>query len=208
MEEILRYGFTAHYGLPPCISMNFATETKESYFEVEDLPNKEISIFTSRDRGTAKFSNPDKMNLTIFNYDKFVSTLPSYFQEGRKRCDIILTCTFDRYFILGELKDRTIIRKRSESKVKKGAENQLLQTLNTLIEVPEVLDFMNTKSIKRCCYFNKQSKSPDLINAVKAFNRLPNIFPEGFQMPHPAFESLNFEFWEYTGEQTLILRLK
>ncbi len=40
---------------------------------------------------------------------------------------------------------------------------------------------------------------------VVIFNRLANVFPDGFKMTHSDIEALDFEFWEYTGEQTLTM---
>lgn len=200
MEDLLRTDFTAHYGLPICTTTNITEVTIEPYFEIEDTEAKEIMLHIARGRGMANFSNPSKMQITIANYDKFVTSLPNHFQEGKKRCDIIVTCNTNKYFVLGELKDSPNI-KNHRTKAKK----QLVQSLRTLIEVNEILDYINAKSIKRCCYFNKQSKSPAIINAVTAFNRLANVFPDGFKMTHSDIEALGFEFWEYTGEQTLTM---
>jgi hypothetical protein len=71
--------------------------------------------------------------------------------------------------------------------------------------VPQFLALTNNKTIKRCCYFNKQTSSPAILTATTAFNRLSLIFQDGFQMSHPAIEGQNFEFWEYLGGHTLTL---
>ena len=203
MEDLLRTDFTSHYGLSVCTTAKITVVTNEPYFEIEDTNVKEIMLHTSRGRGMANISNPSKMQITVANYDKFISNLPHSFQNARKRCDILVTCDNDRYFILGELKDRNISNKNSRHNVKKGAKEQLFQSLKTLTDVQEILDYINAKLVKRCCYFNKQSKSPTILNAVTAFNRLANVFPDGFKMTHSDIEALGFEFWEYTGEQTL-----
>jgi hypothetical protein len=205
MEDLLRNDFTFHYGLSVCTTTNLIVVTNELYFEIEDTDAKEIILHTARGRGIANFSNPNKMLITVANYDKFVSNLAPSFQEGKKRCDVLVTCDRNRYFVLGELKDRNISTVRSRHNVKRDAKKQLFQSLRTLTDVPEILDYINSKSIRRCCYFNKQAKSPSIINAISAFNRLANVFPDGFKMTHSDIEALNFEFWEYTGEQTLTM---
>ena len=200
MNDLLMNKFTAHYGLPVPIITNYFIETDIPYFEIEDTKAGEIVIHNARGLGMANFSNNDRINLTIVNYDKFVTSLPHHFQNGRKRCDILLSCSLNRYFILGELKDRN-----PSGKVRSGAKKQLIASLRTLIAVQEISVYVNNKIVKRCCYFNKQSNSPALINATFAFNRLPNIFPAGFKMSNPTIEAFGFEFYEYTGVQTMTL---
>lgn len=200
METLLRKDFTSYYGLPECIEPDITQNTTEEYFELEDTELKEIVIHTVRGNGMANFANPQKLDLVIANYDKFVSSLPHQFQHAQKRCDIGISGDNSQYFVLGELKDSPNIKKH-RSKAKK----QLLMSLNSILAVPTFSAYINLKTIKRCCYFNKQSKAPSSINASTAFNRLPNAFPDGFEMPNPEFESLGFSFYEYTGRQTLVI---
>jgi hypothetical protein len=199
MEDLLRNDFTAHYGLPVCTEPNLVIQTIEPYFEIEDTAAREIAIHTTVGRGMARFSNPNALAVTIANYDKFVTSLPNHFQNGKKRCDIIV-CDDVRNLILGEIKDSPNIKQH-----RKKAKKQLYESLTTLLAVPQFLASANIKTVKRCCYFNKQTNSPALITATTAFNRLSTIFQGGFQMNHPGIEGHNFEFWEYLDGQTLTL---
>lgn len=199
MEDLLRNDFTTHYGLPVCIEPNLVIETEEPYFEIEDTVSREIAIHTIIGQGMARFSNPATLKITISNYDKFVTSLPNPFQNGRKRCDIVV-CDNEKYFILGEIKDSPNIKQH-----RKKAKKQLFESLTTLTAVPQILASINLRSVKRCCYFNKQTSSPALITATTAFNRLSTIFDDGFKMSHPGIEGQNFEFWEYLGGQTLTM---
>lgn len=199
MENLLRNDFTAHYGLPVCTEPNLVIETDELYFEIEDTFAREIVIHTTIGEGMARFSNPTSLRITVANYDKFVSSLPSRFQNNRKRCDIIVSDA-GRHFMLGEIKDSPNIKQH-----RKKAKKQLFESLTTLIAVPQILASINIRIIKRCCYFNKQTSSPAPITAITAFNRLSTIFTDGFKMSHTGIEGQNFEFWEYLGGQTLTL---
>jgi len=199
MKDLLRNDFTTHYGLPVCIEPNLVIETNEPYFEIEDTVAREIVIHTIVGQGMARFSNPANLTITISNYDKFVTSLPNPFQNGRKRCDIVI-CDDEKYFILGEIKDSPNIKQH-----RKKAKKQLFESLTTLTAVPQILVSINLKSVKRCCYFNKQTSSPAIISATTAFNRLSTIFIDGFKMSHLGIEGQNFEFWEYLGGQTLTM---
>jgi hypothetical protein len=199
MEDLLRNDFTAHYGLPVCVEPNLVIQTKETYFEIEDTASRELVLHTVFGNGMARFVNPNAINVTIANYDKFVTSLPNHFQRGKGRCDLVV-CDADRNLILGEIKDSPQIKH-----YRKIAKKQLSESLTTLLEVPQILAFSKEKTIKRCCYFNKQSNAPATITATSSFNRLSAIFQDGFQMSHPEIENKNFEFWEYLGGQTMKL---
>lgn len=196
----------AHYGLPVPTTTNWFIKTVETYFEIEDTNAGEIVLHTARGAGMGKFSNSDALEVTIFNYEKFITSIKSTtFQTGRQRCDILLNSNDDKYFILGEIKDRAIINSRYRKNVRKGAKEQLLASIRTILVVPEITSYLINKNTKRCCYFNKQSASPAILSATTAFNRLPSFYPDGFQMSKPDIEAFGFEFYEYTGEQTMKL---
>lgn len=203
MEVLLKNDFTTHYGLPACIEPNLVIQTNETYFEIEDTLAREIAIHITNGDGMARFSNPNALTITIANYDKFVTTLPNHFQNGIKRCDIALTS--QSQFILGELKDRNINKPKKKRRVSSDAKKQLFVSLTTLLAVPTIAALANSKNVKKCCYFNKQTNAPVLINATTAFNRLSRLFQDGFRMSHPGIEGHNFEYWEYLGGQTLTL---
>lgn len=206
MENLLTNNFVSHYNIP-LPTTNWAIKTQERYFEVEDTNAGEIQLHTSRGAGMAKFSNQDTLELTIINYDGFITSIPDeVFKSGRKRCDILVTCNTDRYFILGEIKDRSVLNQNTQKNVRKEAKKQLISSLNTILAVPEIISYLNLKVVKRCCYFNKQSASPIILSATTAFNRLLSFYPEGFKMSNPDMENLGFEFYEYTGEQTMVLK--
>jgi hypothetical protein len=203
MEALLRNDFTTHYGLPICTEPNLVITTKESYFEIEDRASKDLVLHTKGGRGMARFSNPSLLAISVTNYDKFMTSLPSHFEKGKKRCDMVVTS--QSQFILGELKDRDISKPKKKRSVRSGSKEQLFVSLTTLLAVPQIAALANSKKIKKCCYFNKQSNAPALLSATSAFNRLSTLFQDGFKMSHSGIESHDFEFWEYVGVQTLTL---
>ena len=199
MEALLRNDFTAHYGLPVCTEPYLVITTEAPYFEIEDTVAKEMALHTTKGDGMARFSNPSRLIITIVNYDKFVTSLPNHFQKGRKRCDLIV-CGNGRHLILGEIKDSPNVKQH-----RKKAKKQLYESLTTLLAVPQVATLVNSKSIKKCCYFNKQTDAPKLLSATTAFNRLSTLFEDGLKMGYPDIEAHDFEFWEYLSGQTLTL---
>jgi hypothetical protein len=201
MENLLEFDLIQHYNLPAVTVTNWFIKTAEVYFEIEDTNAGVIVLHTNRGLGMGKFSNRDGLDVTIINYDKFITSIQDQpFKNNRKRCDILLASANNRYLILGELKDRNISKT-----VRKIAKKQLLSSLQTMLAVPPILNYSTQKAVKRCCYFNKQSASPATLTATTAFNRLPNIYPDGFKMSNPDIEALDFDFYEYTGAQTMAL---
>lgn len=199
MDSLLREAFTTHYGLPTYTGSDLLFITSDNYFELEDTANKQMVLSTQQGSGTAKITNTSAIKLTIVNYDKFISDLPVAFQTDKERCDGLMTGGSSFVFI--ELKDRENIKK-ARSKARK----QLIASLKTIIAVPTIKTFVETKTNKKCCYFNKQAASPSPLNATRAFNRLPNQFPHGQRYNDEAMQVLGFEFWELTGSQTLTIK--
>ncbi len=199
MEKLLGTDFAVHYGLVVHGLVHPILVTHAPYFEIEDN-NGSLQIHLIRQMGMAKFTNSDQLMLEIANYDGFITQLPPQFQHGKQRCDVILTCDEGRYFILGELKDR-----KKNSKVRRKAREQLVDSLRTLLGVPQIGAFIGGKAVRSCCYFNKQSSSPAVLTATVAFNRLNSTFPDGFRMQNAQIGAMGFEFYEYTGDQTMML---
>ena len=197
MENLLKNDFTTHYGLPVSTVTAISIHTNAPYFEIEDDENRELVLHFTVGNGMAKYNNRLRHAITIINYDKFITALPHAFQEGKKRCDtIVYTNENQQYFLLNELKDRI-----PKSKVRSGAKAQLLASLTLLMDVPTIHSFIDTFIVKRCCYFNKQSIAPIIINATTAFNRLNTITTNGLKMSYPAVEVLGFDYYEYSASQ-------
>lgn len=166
-------------------------------FEIDDV-NRSLIVNKSISNGMAKYENPNQKNVRILDYDGFLSSLPSSFNNGKKRCDVILHTTNDyAYFLLNELKDRI-----PKTTVRSGAKKQLEHTLTELFNVPTISAYITNFQNKVCCYCNRQPVAPLGINAIGAFNRLSTIAPNGIQLSAPNIEAFGFIFMEYKGAQT------
>jgi hypothetical protein len=197
METLLKKYLTLHYGLNESFISNISIQTNASYFEIEDDASKETQIHFTAGLGMAAYKNSNNLHVAIINYDKFITSLPISFQHGRERCDLIVYTTANRgYFLLNELKDR-----KPKNKVRTKSASQLSASLKCLMEVPNVAVFIDQYTIKRCCYFNKQSIPPPNINATFAFNRLNQLTPDGIEMSNADMESYGFKFFQYLGGQ-------
>jgi len=199
MEDLFLTSFPQHYGQASPSLDGLLHETNASNFEIEDC-QEHMNVHLQAGLGMARIENPDLLNLRIFNYEGYINRFSHQFQHGKKRCDFLLASDNDRYFVLGELKDRNPF-----DDVEQGARKQLLGSLLTILNVPEISAFIDTKPIRNCCYFNKQASAPQVINATDAFNRINELQHDGFEMKDHKFMQHGFGYYEFYGAQTMKL---
>lgn len=197
MEARLRNDFTSYYGLAVSVTPNISLATNAKYFEIEDDAHGETQLHFVAGNGMAIYRNPNSYNISIINYDKFVTGLPQAFQQGKKRCDLVVHSDNNEYFLLNELKDRN-----PKGSFRSKATTQLLVSLTLIMAVPTISAFANGHGVRQCCCFNKQSIAPAIISATTAFNRVSTISTNGFKMSNPSIESFGFELYEYSGTQS------
>lgn len=196
METLLKEEFTAHYGLTVSTINNITQHVNFALIEIEDDEDRETQITDYPNSGTAIYQNPNRKEIAVINYDKFITSLDVVFQNGRKRCDLIVyTETNTDYFLLNELKDANPRIGRRKAK------KQLVQSLMDLMAVGSIERFIRKFGVKRCCFFNKRVIYPQFINAGTVFNRVNTIVPQGLQLHNANIEGLGFELFEYTGGQ-------
>ena len=204
MDSLLKNDFTSFHQLPISI-LNIRQDTNLPYFELEDV-NTVLTLFSIKDCGTAKYANPNNLEITIIDYDTFITSLSHRFKQGKSRCDAIVYTQNKSCFFLNELKNRIIVNENAFEEVLSKAISQMLKTLRLLKTVQSIDTFINTFTEKRCCYSNKQSNNPSqIIDAPNAFNRLNNLAPDGIKMEHSEINALGFQLFQYTGSQTIKL---
>ncbi len=205
MNDLLSQNFTLHFGLTTSTTI-ISQVCNDIAFNLND---DAVLIYPS-EFGIAKFKNPTSKTINIINYEFFFKSLPHSFQQNKENCDLIVYTNDNSFFSLNELTDtlfqyvEDFIRPDGISRIGKRnkAISQLSNTLRYLIQVPEILNYLNRFTNKRCCFFSKQSSAPTSINAISAFGKLSEITPNGIQSPVPDINQYNFEFWEFYGKQT------
>ncbi|WP_395048116.1 hypothetical protein [Flavobacterium sp.] len=204
MDSLLKNDFTSFHQLPISV-LNIRQNTNLEYFELEDIDTV-LTLSSIKDSGTAKYANPNNLEVTIIDYDTFLTSLSHKFRQGKSRCDAIVYTQNKSYFLLNELKNRKIVDENAFEDVLCGAISQMLKTLKLVKSVPSIDNFINSFTQKRFCYCNKQSNNPSpIIDAPKAFNRLNNLVPDGIEMEHSEINALGFQLFQYTNSQTIKL---
>ncbi|WP_121966906.1 hypothetical protein [Myroides sp. N17-2] len=197
MDRLLKVDLTSHFGIP--VSTLSITQTIASNtFEIDDI-NRSLVISSGITDGAVKYNNGLGKTFEVVDYDGFLTSTPHVFNQGKKRCDVICYTSNDKsWFLLNELKDRKV-----NNSVLTKAISQMLGTLDVIMQVPTIVVFINQFGNKRCCYCNKQSNAPALINAPNSFNRMNRLVPNGIKLSNPSIERYGFELYEYTGQQTI-----
>jgi hypothetical protein len=204
MDSLLKNDFTSFH-LLPISTLNIRQDTHLPYFELEDVDTV-LTLSSIKDSGTAKYSNLNNLEITIIDYDTFLTNLSHNFRQGKSRCDAIVYTQNKSYFLLNELKNRIIVNENAFEEVLSKAISQMLKTLTLIKSVSSIDAFINSFVEKKCCYCNKQSKNPSpIIDAPNAFNRLNNLVPDGIEMSHNEINDLGFQLFQYTGLQTIKL---
>jgi len=197
MKNLLEHHFISHYGLTACVAVDVVSTTDAEF----DLKDDAVLVYPFG-AGLAKYSNPNHKEVNVINYEHFINTLPTIFQQGRKKCDLIVYTSDLSHFILNELTKTG----KNKSRKRMHAVEQMQQVLRDISDVVEIKLFIDQYSIKKCCYFNKKSQSPSIrISAPTSFSKLSYIAPHGFKMSNLNIESLGFELWEFSGNQTYLL---
>ena len=190
IENLLMKDLIAHYKLPHTNITSL--HLQDRHFELDDIKGQGLTLVST---GTAKFSNPEQLEITIIDYERFINAINNpIFQKDRGRCD--LCCTADDYFVLGELKTA---KSRNIKDRRKEAKQQLLASLKTLNEVPQIATFISAKRKKCCCFFYKKPSDIASLSAVSAFNRI-NTYTNGLKGEATHITALGFEFYEYKND--------
>jgi hypothetical protein len=168
--------------------------THETYFEISDVADN--LVLSQNDTGTSRYINNKAYSIEIINYDKFLSSLPYPINPGKMRCDSIIYPVCVRTdFLLVELKSS------KNKKQRLRANEQIIETLETLTVVPEVQDFIKTFVIKRCCEFIKKAKAPRRIKVSSSFRRAKKLLVNGKYVQNADIEAYGFELYRYYDSQ-------
>ena len=167
----------------------------DPYFEISDIGGH-IEIYTTANHGVGKFINPMRVNVMVSNYDKFLTSLPNEIQRGKKRCDAIIYTGTKKNFLLGEVKIT------GDNAAKTTANKQFLDTLEMLLSVPAIKQYIDTFPVRRCCRFlQKPAEAPDGITAPASFNKLNSLYQDGYHISHSGIEEFGFELFRYSHTQ-------
>ena len=162
MKDLFITDFLVHYHITSCVVAN-EYEVTDDIFELVDSSG---DLVVNVGEGELRMHNI-LGGMNVFAYDRFIRSCkkPSSFLKGRKCCDIILTsheeemlvCLIEITSAVGNTDNlyKPILKKDTDmvlypgGKVEK-AELQLINSLQTIMDVPAIADKLNNMLHKSC----------------------------------------------------------
>lgn len=212
MRSLLENEFPQHYKIGrrrTCAEIL----TDKSEFDLMDVSTQFVVEYKT---GTASFCD-SPYRLSVVNYDTYIRLFSgTCLERGRRRCDFILTDTdTDNLILMCELtsssggvenlsipiekkrKDGSVIVEFPRGKYQK-VEQQLYETLDCIMQVPEIQSYVEGKKRKVCLMSYIIKRAED--NAVNAFNRHRIVEAEeagenGAQISLPCVERYGFSYF-------------
>lgn len=192
--------------------------TSRSEFDLIDSHENWVVDYRT---GFASFCN-NNSRLSVINYESYIGKYAgTKISEGKSRCDFILTDKDnDNLIVLCEITSSIggvenlslpITKKKKDDSMEilfplgkyQKVEQQLYQTLETLIQIPAVELYIAKKRKKIClmAYLIKQAED----KAVNAFNRSRIVEGEeagedGAQISFPQVEQYGFEYYRISHQ--------
>lgn len=163
MKQLLENDFLKHYGVTSTVAIDCLSITDVDFdLDDEDSP---ISL-KALGKGKASFHN-DNGDLEIIHYEDFINQCakPRSFKNGRKKCDYLLYhTTTPKTVVLLEITsalgsranlEKPITHRTTGEALYEGGkfekcEDQLFQSLSTLVEVPSISGKLNVHTRRIC----------------------------------------------------------
>ena len=214
MKQLLENDFLKHYGVTSTVAIDCLCVTDVDF----DLDDEDSSISLKALRaGKASFHN-DNGELEIIHYEDFINKCdkPPSFKKGRKKCDYLLchTTTPETVMLLeitsalgsqANLEKRIVHRTTCEVLYEGGkfekCEDQLFQSLCTLVKVPSISGKLNEYTRKIClmAYTIKPAQTKSQSIGSRPFAKYLTIEAKatsdnGAIIDCPRIEKLGFEY--------------
>ena len=214
MKQLLENDFLKHYGVTSTVAIDCLCVTDVDF----DLDDEDSSIsLKALGAGKASFHN-DNGELEIIHYEDFINKCdkPPSFKKGRKKCDYLLchTTTPETVMLLeitsalgsqANLEKRIVHRTTCEVLYEGGkfekCEDQLFQSLSTLVKVPSISGKLNEYTRKIClmAYTIKPAQTKSQSIGSRPFAKYLTIEAKatsdnGAIIDCPRIEKLGFEY--------------
>ena len=214
MKELLATDFLTHYKIMTPLDIETYIQTSDDgEFDVDDCKETKEAILP---KGNGKLTIKNEHGLfSLLCYDKFIGDCkkPRSFQAGRKRCDYVLwhenregtflLCEITSAY--GDERNLEISMKGYEGGKLQQAEDQLAESLKTLMEVPTIKAYINDYSLKTCVMAYKviPCKEEDLNQFLRPFRRYSEIENKETKMAGAEFKSEEINAMGFTFRRIL-----
>lgn len=157
LNELLRI-FDADEGAM-CIDQNMV------YDEVFDLMDKQENSVCKKNEGNVTYKNATQKPIFVFNYEKFIESLPAEKKKGIRHCDFIVSLD-NCFFICNELS----MGADTKSKWPK-AWKQMQQAIQVLNKSEILVNKFACMPFKCCVFSTRQKNICSPLGVADAFSR-------------------------------------
>lgn len=216
MKNLLENDFPAYYKVGRRRGCDEIVTSMPEFDLVDDKDDWVVDYKT----GAASFYN-NLASLSVINYEKYIGKYAgTKISDGKRRCDFILTDKGDNLIVLCEItstiggvenlslpitstdKAGSIKTMFPQGKYQK-VEQQLYQSLDNVIQVPSIREYI-AKKRKKVCLMSYLIK-PAGDRAVDAFNRNRMVESEeageeGAQISLPQVERYGFKYYRISNQ--------
>ena len=214
MKQLLENDFLKHYGVTSTVAIDCLSITDVDF----DLDDEDSSIsLKALGKGKASFHN-DNGELELIHYEDFINQCdkPPSFKKGRKKCDYLLYhTTTPKTVVLLEITSALGSRANLEKPIThkntgkllyargkfEKCEDQLFQSLCTLVKVPSISGKLNEYTRKIClmAYTIKPAQTKSQSIGSRPFAKYLTIEAKatsdnGAIIDCPRIEKLGFEY--------------
>ncbi len=225
MKTCIDTYFAKYYNLPEDIRIK-EDLTDQSLFDL--LDNKDHYIVAYKE-GYASFKNTNKDTILVLGYDDYIKSMAkSKFQKNRPSCDFLIEDKDANAILLNEITSssnnieglkKPIPYRRHKDKIQyqggklEKVALQLLSTLQTLNQVPEIKDKLQSYKKKICLCSYKlylNNNVPQIQSTQIAFNRgimeiEKQTKGEGIKINNTEIEQFGFEYRRISHSDTFVL---
>lgn len=213
LADLLRNDLTTFYGITSPIVIN-SVLVRSPEFDLDDIPGPVHPLAVGAGKVTFKDNHGE---LEIVNYEDFVNQCkaPPAFLNGRKKCDYAIVSDRSQMLLIeitsatGSVQNlmKPIINQRTGAVIFQGgkyekAENQLRATLQTIMQVVTISNYVSQFSMKTALMaykVNPLSVVPALGPGVSTYSRYLAIETRetrqnGALLSCPQIEAYGFEY--------------
>lgn len=221
MRELFINDFVAYYSIT---SRDIEADEYVVHLEPFEMGDSEEGPVVADGDGQLRMHNVEG-GINIFAYDRFITSCkkPRSFQEGRKRCDVVVTsfdndllvCLIEFTSAIGNTRNlyEPILKKDGSVQYSRGkmekAEDQLTESLKTILDVPTIASELNRR-LHRVCM--AAYRIYPIIDPIVRMRYPDNMYKtiearetgeSGAIISMPSIENLGFEYRRVAYPTTL-----
>ena len=169
-----------------------------------DLLDKQENSICEESKGNVTYKNETENSIFVFNYEKFIESLPDEKKKGIKHCDFIVASK-NSFIICNELSGGN-----SKSKWPK-AWKQMQKTIKTLSNSDNVKEKFSKDPIRYCVFSVRNNKIATPLGIADSFSKPIELIQtvqerEWYPINQLGFKVFEADFITYKEDGSIVLK--